>query len=68
MSDDNTRIALMLQKQQQDEEEIKDLKKRVDAIDHQVFAGKVVLLTLIGLGTFFGWLVNAGDKVRSWFH
>ena len=44
------------------------LQKRVDAIDHQVFAGKVVLLTLMGLGGFVGWLLNAGDKVRSWFH
>lgn len=68
MSDDNTRIALILQQQQQDEEKIKDLQKRVDAIDHQVFAGKVVLLTLMGLGGFVGWLLNAGDKVRSWFH
>lgn len=68
MTDDNTRIALMLQKQQQDEEEIKELKKRVDAIDRQVFAGKIVLLTLMGLGGFFGWLINAGDKVKSWFH
>ena len=68
MTDDNTRIALILQQQQQDEEKIKDLQKRVDAIDHQVFAGKVVLLTLMGLGGFVGWLLNAGDKVRSWFH
>ena len=68
MADDNTRIALILQQQQQDEEKIKDLQKRVDAIDHQVFAGKVVLLTLMGLGGFVGWLLNAGDKVRSWFH
>ena len=63
MADDNTRIALILQQQQQDEEKIKDLQKRVDAIDHQV-----VLLTLMGLGGFVGWLLNAGDKVRSWFH
>ena len=68
MSDDNTRIALMLQEQRHDKEEIKELKKRVDAIDHQVFAGKVVLLTLMGLGGIIGWLLNAGEKVRSWFH
>ena len=68
MSDDSVRIALMLQKQQQDEEDIKDLKKDVAALNQQAFAGKMVMLTLMGLGAFVGWLLNAGDKVRTWFH
>ena len=65
---DDVRLALVLQKQQQDEEDIRELKKDVDALKNQALAGKIVLLTLIGLGGFFGWLINAGDKVRSWFH
>ena len=65
---DDVRLALVLKKQQQDEEDIRELKKDVDALKNQALAGKIVLLTLIGLGGFFGWLINAGDKVRSWFH
>jgi len=65
---DDVRLALVLQKQQQDEEDIRELKKDVAALKNQALAGKIVLLTLIGIGGFFGWLINAGDKVRSWFH
>ena len=65
---DDVRLALVLQKQQQDEEDIRELKKDVSALKNQALAGKIVLLTLIGIGGFFGWLINAGDKVRSWFH
>ena len=67
-NDDSVRIALMLQKQQQDEEDIRDLKKDVALLKQQAFAGKMVLITLMGLGTLVGWLLNAGDKVRLWFH
>lgn len=62
------RIALLLQKQQQDEEKLKELEQRVDAIDRKVFAAQIGMIVLIGLGTFIGWLINAGDKVRAWFH
>ncbi len=67
-NDDSIRIALMLQQQQQDEAKIAALEKRVDAIDHKVFAAQIGLVTIIGLGTLIGWLLNAGDKIRSWFH
>ena len=65
---DNVRLALLLQQQQQDEDKIAALEKRVDAIDHKVFAAQIGLLTIMGLGGLIGWLLNAGDKVRSWFH
>ncbi|HEY4723191.1 MAG TPA: hypothetical protein VII92_15155 [Anaerolineae bacterium] len=65
---DDVRLALVLQKQQQDEEDIRELKKDMAALKNQALAGKIVLLTLVGIGGFFGWLINAGDKVRSWFH
>ena len=65
---DPVRIALILQKQQDDEAKIKELEQRVDAIDRKVFAAQVGMLVLIAIGTFLGWLINAGDKVRSWFH
>ena len=67
-NNDNTRIALLLQQQQQDEIKLKELEKRVDAIDRKVFAAQIGMIVLIGLGTFVGWLINAGDKIRSWFH
>ena len=65
---DDVRLALVLQKQPQDEEDIRELKKDMAALKNQALAGKIVLLTLVGIGGFFGWLINAGDKVRSWFH
>ena len=65
---DSTRVALMLQKQQVDEDRLKDIEKRVDTIDRKVFAAQVGMLVLIGIGTFIGWLINAGDKIRQWFH
>ena len=65
---DNVRLALILQQQKQDEEKIEALTRRVDAIDHKVFAAQIGLLTMLGFGTFIGWLLNASDKVRSWFH
>lgn len=58
----------MLQKQQVDEDRLKDIEKRVDTIDRKVFAAQVGMLVLIGIGTFIGWLINAGDKIRQWFH
>ena len=65
---DPVRIALILQKQQDDEAKLKELEQRVDAIDRKVFAAQVGMLVLIAIGTFVGWLINAGDKVRAWFH
>lgn len=67
-NNDNVRVALLLQQQQQDEVKLRDLEKRVDAIDRKVFAAQIGMIVLIGLGTFIGWLINAGDKIRSWFH
>ena len=61
-------LALVRDRQKQDEDDIRDLKQRVAALEQQTFAGKVVLLTLMGLGGFFGWAINAGDRIRSWFH
>ena len=65
---EDVRLAIVRERQKQDESDIKDLKGRVARLEQQTFAGKIVLLTLMGLGGFFGWIINAGDKVRSWFH
>ena len=67
MSDD-VEIALLRQRQDQDEMRIAALEKTVDAINKTVLTGKVGLVVLMGLGTFFGWLVSVGDKVKTWFH
>ena len=65
---DDVEIALLRQRQDQDEMRIAALEKTVDAINKTVLTGKVGLVVLMGLGTFFGWLVSVGDKVKTWFH
>ena len=66
--DNDIRIALMVQKQEQDEEEIRGLNKRVANLERSVFAAQIGSAVLIGIGLLLGWLASTGNLVRSWFH
>ena len=81
--DDHTQLALLEQRQIDDarrililEQQVAELEKkriselehRVGEIDRQVFAGKVGVVVLMGVGSFVGWLLSISDKVKAWFH
>jgi len=64
---DVIRIALMLQKQESDEEEIRELKKRVGKLENSVFAAQIGTAVIIAMGVFLGWLASTGNSIRSLF-
>ncbi len=65
---DSTRLAISLLKQEQDEDKIRELEKRVSKLEKSVFAAQIGSAVIIGVGLFIGWLASTGNTVRSWFH
>ena len=68
MPEDHVEIALLRQRQNQDEARIAILERKFEIIDRKVLKGQIALVILVSIGTFVGWFISISDKVRSWFH